>query len=88
MVHLSRPYNFKFLKVCLPKIIHGPFLNTLFQLRKYSRRQVKQCSVKRVFLKIWKIHRKTPVSESLFNKVEGLISAILLKRGSNTSVFL
>ena len=26
-----------------------------------------RCSVKKVFLEIWKIHRKTPVPESLFS---------------------
>ena len=30
------------------------------------------CSVKMMFLKFHKIHRKTPVLESLFDKVEGL----------------
>ena len=29
MVCLSRPYHFNFLKGCLPKILFGPFLNTL-----------------------------------------------------------
>ena len=31
-----------------------------------------RCSVKKVFLKISKIHRKTPVPESLFNNVADL----------------
>ena len=31
---------------------------------------------------------KTPLLESLFNKVEGLRTATLLKRDSNTGVFL
>ena len=34
-----------------------------------------------------KIHRKTPVSESLFNKDEGLRPATLLKKDSVTGVF-
>ena len=29
----SRPYRFKFFKVCLPQILHGLFLNTLSYLR-------------------------------------------------------
>ena len=33
---------------------------------------VRRCSVKKLFLKISQIHRKTPVPESLFNKVAGL----------------
>ena len=32
MVYLNRPYHFKFFKVCLPQILLGPFLNTLFQI--------------------------------------------------------
>ena len=31
MVYLNRPYPFKFFKDCLPQILIGPFLNTLFQ---------------------------------------------------------
>ena len=37
-------------------------------------------SVKKVFLEISQIHRKTPVPESLFNKVAGLRSATFLKK--------
>ena len=29
---LSRPYPLKFFKGCLPQILPGPFLNTLFQM--------------------------------------------------------
>ena len=35
-----------------------------------------------------KFHRKTPVLESLFNKVAGLSPATVLKRDPNTSAFL
>ena len=35
-----------------------------------------------------KIHRKTPVPESLFNKVPGLRPTTLLKKDSSTGVFL
>ena len=44
---------------------------------------------KKVALKnLRKIHRKTLVLESLFNKVVGLQPVTLLKRYSNTGVFL
>ena len=36
---MSRPYQFKFFKSCLPQISLGPFLNTLtyfYLLRQYS----------------------------------------------------
>ena len=35
MVCLSRPYPFKFIKGCLPKILLGPFLNALSQIEFY-----------------------------------------------------
>ena len=38
--------------------------------------------------KFRKFHSKTPVLESLFNKVQGFRSATLSKRDSNTGVFL
>ena len=34
MVCLNRPYPFKFFKSCLPQILLGSFLNTLFQMKK------------------------------------------------------
>ena len=43
----------------------------------------KKCS-----LKFHKIHKKTPVPESLFNEVAGLKPATLLKRESGTRVSL
>ena len=43
---------------------------------------------KRCSKKFHKIHKKTPVPESLFNKVAGLKPATLLNRGSGTGVFL
>ena len=43
---------------------------------------------KRCFKKFRKIRKKTPVPESFFNKVAGLRSANLLKRDSDTCVFL
>ena len=44
--------------------------------------------LKEMFLKFRKFYRKIPVLESLFNKVVGLRPATLLKRASNTAVFL
>ena len=43
-----------------------------------------RCSVKKLFSEISQIHTKTPVSESLFNKVAGLTLGLQLrlKRGS------
>ena len=32
-VRLNRPYPFKFLKGCLPQILRGLFLNTLFHFK-------------------------------------------------------
>ena len=46
------------------------------------------CFVKKVFLKHSKFRRKMPVLESPFNKVTGFRLATLLKRNSNTVVFL
>ena len=43
---------------------------------------------KGVLKKFLKFHRKIAVLESLFNKVAGLRPATLLKRDSNTAVFL
>ena len=47
-----------------------------------------RCSAKKVFLEILKSHMKTPVPESLFNKAVGVKPAILLKRDSDTGLFL
>ena len=44
--------------------------------------------LKKVFLKISQIHSKTPVLESLFNKVDDFRPATLFKWNSSTSVFL
>ena len=46
-------------------------------------------SVKKLLLKkLRRIHRKASVSESLFNKLHAFRPATLLKRDSNTGVFL
>ena len=44
--------------------------------------------LKKMFLKILRISQETPVLESLFNKVVDLRPVSLLKRDSNTGVFL
>ena len=46
------------------------------------------CSVKKVFLNLCRFHGKTPVFESLLNKVAGLQALTLSKKGSCTRVFL
>ena len=43
---------------------------------------------KKVLLKILQIHRKRPMSYSLFKKVKGLQPGTLLKRHSGTGVFI
>ena len=52
-----------------PVLIFFPVKNILFHHFSSSHRR---CSVKKVFLKFRKIGMKTPVLESLFNKVTGL----------------
>ena len=54
----------------------------------YNRRSHQSCSIKKLFLKFCNIYKKTPVLESLFNKVAGLLTwpATLLKRDCNISV--
>ena len=48
MVCLSKPYPFKFFKGCLPQILLGPLLNTLFyftggkHLKQGQRRDIKE----------------------------------------------
>ena len=49
---------------------------------------IKTLTQKRYFYKFRKIHRKTPVPESFFNKVAGLRAATLLKRDFDTGAFL
>ena len=44
----------------------------LLQLWYQTEAVTQRRSVKKVFLKFCKLHRKTPVPESLFNKVVGL----------------
>ena len=50
---------------------------------------IRRCCSKLVFLKIFQTSQEKPVLESFFNKVAGLKkSATLLKRDSNTGLFL
>ena len=56
----------------------------------YSKNNHRMCSIKKVFL-FNKIHKKTPVPESLFlflNKIASLRPATLLKRDSGEGVIL
>ena len=58
---------------------------------KYNQANVRRCFSKQVFLKVRKFHMKTPVLESLFNKVVGLKASrpdVLLKRESSAGAFL
>ena len=52
------------------------------------RSSVCRCSSNRCSWKFHKFYRKTPVLESLFNKVTGLKSCNFMKKRSNTRVFL
>ena len=63
-----------------------PFRRKKILTARYSRREV-FCK-KDVLEKFCKTRSKTPVAESLFNKVTGLRPANLSKRGSGTAVFL
>ena len=54
----------------------------------YTEAVVGRCSLKKVFLKFRIFHWKTPVFESLFNKVAGFRLATFLKRGFSIGVFL
>ena len=56
-------------------------------MKTYSKNNLRMCSIKKVLL-FSKIHRKTPVPQSLFNKVASLRVATLLKRDSGNGVFL
>ena len=47
---LGRPYHFKFLKGCLPQILLGPLLNTLYQIFRYVAFLPKSKIVKVLFL--------------------------------------
>ena len=58
-------------------------LNLLKSLTDGSAEALTRCSVKKVFLKFRKIHRKTPVSESLLKKLQ-----LYFKKDSRTGVFL
>ena len=64
-------------------------ININIRVYKYIIKLIQNCSsVKKVFLKISQISQKTPVLESRFDKVAGLRLATLLKKDSDTGVFL
>ena len=66
------------------------FLSLLFLTSSISplRSSHRKCSIKKAVLKVLNIHRKTPMLESLFNKVQGWRAATLLNGDSNTGIFL
>ena len=64
--------------------VNANITNAVLKVRVYSCRS----SHSQVFLKFCNIHRKAPVLESLFNKVEGLRACNFIKKDSNTGVFL
>ena len=47
-----------------------------------------RCSIKKLFFKFRYINRKTPVLESLFNKVADPKACNLIKKESNTGVLM
>ena len=84
-------FDFLYIKWCVEKSYQGCKIATvvsLLSLKKYrsshQRSYVKKCVLKSQV----KLHRKTPVLETFFNKVAGLQPASFLKRNSNTSAFL
>ena len=56
-------------------------------LKDYSKKVVPRCSVEKGFIKFRKIHRKTPMPESLLYQSCGVRPATLLKKDSDTGVF-
>ena len=66
------------------------FLSLLFLTFSISpfRSSLRKCSMKKSVLKVFNIHRKAFMVESLFNKVQAWRSATLLKTDFNTGIFL
>ena len=66
MVSLGKPYQFNFLKGCVPQIILGPFLNTLTQMKnKNPARNAERLSiVKEIMLEPIGYHCHTKFYES------------------------
>ena len=58
-----------------------------WQLWATVRSSYRKCSIKKADLNILNIHRKRPMLESRFNKVQGWRSATLLKKDSKIGVF-
>ena len=48
------------------------YLGEIARCMTFPEAVIRRCSVKKVFLKLCRIHRKTSLWESLFNKVAGL----------------
>ena len=68
--------------------LHKKVLSEMFYRVLNTEAVVSRCSSKYMFLKISKIDRKTPLLESLFEKLQAFRSATLLKRDSNIGVYL
>ena len=58
-----------------------------YRCSEQSEAVVQRCSVKKVFLKIMQIYRKTPLLESFFNKVTSLGHRTFLKKETLAEVF-
>ena len=64
-------FNTYYIDFCLNSVVTFlPFSNLETPVHR-SEAVARRCSVKKVVLKILKIHRKTPVPEFLFNEVAG-----------------
>ena len=64
-------------------------ISNIYHQVKFRKSIMNRSSIKKLFSKLSQYHKKTPVLESLFkNKMQGFSLATLLKRGSNTAVFL
>ena len=73
------------LSIFLRKEGLNKYIKLLCEMKLWDK--LRRCSVKKVFLEIYKLCLKTPVLKSFLNKVAGLTPVTLLKRDSNTSVF-
>ena len=71
----------------LAKFYESEFQSYISNQLTPTRSCLRRWSVKKVFLKFRKFHRKTPVLESLFHKVKSLKACNFIKRNSNTGVF-
>ena len=91
--HGCPPVNL--LHIFLEHLFPGPplggcfctFKNLYISIAK-TRSSHRRCSLKKMFQKFRKLHRKTPVLESLFNKVAGLKTCNLIKKRFQRRCFL